>query len=236
MTAAGTGAVAVVLAAGQGDRMGMGTPKAFLAVGGRPIVVHAVEAAAACREVDALVVAVPADFEERTGGMVTGVSKPVVVVEGGADRQGSVRRCLAALPHQSDAVVIHDAARPFASTGLFSAVLGALDGVEGAVPVVPVADTVKRVRDGLVAETLDREGLVLAQTPQAFVTTALLLAYERAAEEGAGFTDDAALVEWAGYRVRTVPGDPGNWKITTAEDLGRAELSLARWQRRDADR
>jgi 2-C-methyl-D-erythritol 4-phosphate cytidylyltransferase len=236
VTAAGTGAVAVVLAAGQGERMGFGGPKAFVAVGGRPIVVHAVEAASACLEVDALVVAVPSGFEERTGGVVTGVSKPVIVVEGGDDRQASVRRCLSALPYESEAVVVHDAARPFASTGLFSSVLGALAGVEGVVPVVPVADTVKRVRDDMVAETLDRGELVLAQTPQAFVTTALLLAHERAADEGASFTDDAALVEWAGYRVRTVPGDPANWKITTAEDLGRAELSLAEWQRREADR
>lgn len=225
--------VAVILAAGAGERTALGRPKAFITVGGRSILEHAVEGAAACPRVASIVVAVPEGYELETRDLVTWVSRPVVVVTGGDDRQASVRRALGALPHESDAVICHDAARPFATPRLFAAVLDALDEAEGAVPVLPVLDTVKRVREGYVSTTLPRDDLVLSQTPQAFVTTALMLAHERAhQEEERSFTDDAAVMEWAGYRIRTVPGEPDNFKITSTEDLARAELSLAGWQRR----
>ena len=217
------GAVAIVLAAGEGERLGRG-PKAFLEVGGRSILSMALAATAACREVDELVVAVPAGFEDRVGRAVaSSVPKPCRAVVGGRTRQESVRRALGAVAPDRAVVVCHDAARPFAAPELFSAVIGALADADGAVPVLPLADTVKRVRDGFVESTLAREELRLAQTPQAFAAPALRDAHARAAEAGGRFTDDAALLEWAGYRVRAVTGEPVNFKITTADDLARAE-------------
>ena len=216
-----TGAVAVVLAAGDGERLGRG-PKAFLEVGGRSILSMAVAAAAACPEVEEVVVAVPAGFEERARRSV-GAAKPVRVLVGGRSRQESVRLALDAVGSGRPVVVCHDAARPFAAPELFTAVIGALADADGAVPVLPIADTVKRVREGYVESTIAREELRLVQTPQAFAASALRDAHARGADTGTRFTDDAALLEWAGYRVRAVTGEPVNFKITTAEDLARAE-------------
>jgi 2-C-methyl-D-erythritol 4-phosphate cytidylyltransferase/2-C-methyl-D-erythritol 2,4-cyclodiphosphate synthase len=148
------------------------------------------------------------------------------VVTGGATRGASVRAALAQVAADVPFVVCHDAARPFATSAAFAAVLDALEAkpeVAGAVPVVPVPDTVKRVHEGYVVRTEPRDELALVQTPQAFRTSALREAHERAAEQGRDFSDDAALVEWAGHAVAAVPGDPGNFKITTPQDLARAE-------------
>lgn len=220
-----------MLAAGLGQRVGSERPKAFLGLRGRPLLLRAAESAAACPEVAAVVVAVPAGLEADAGALLAHMDIPLSVVAGGVDRQGSVRRALAAVPEGVNRVVCHDAARPFATPALFSAVLGALARAEGAVPVLPIPDTVKRVRDGYVAGTIAREDLGVAQTPQAFVAPALRTAHERSADQGRGFTDDSALMEWAGYRIRTVPGEGDNFKITTAEDLARAERVAARRDR-----
>jgi 2-C-methyl-D-erythritol 4-phosphate cytidylyltransferase len=216
------GAVAILLAAGTGERLGGSAPKAFVGVAGRPILAHAARAALACPEISAIVVAVPTGLEDLAHAMVEGIGTHSVVA-GGESRQASVRAALAVIPEDVAAIVCHDAARPFAGPRLFSAVLGALSDADGVVPVLPVWDTVKRIRDGYVVETEPREELGLAQTPQAFVARALRDAHNRAAEAGLDLTDDAALLEWAGYRVRVVPGEPGNFKITTPEDLARAE-------------
>jgi 2-C-methyl-D-erythritol 4-phosphate cytidylyltransferase len=213
--------VAVVLAAGEGERLGRG-PKAFLELGGRSILSVAFSAAQSCAEVDELVVAVPAGFEPQASGAVS-ASKPLTVVAGGRSRQESVRLALQGVDEDRDVIVCHDAARPFATPELFSAVIAALGDADGAVPVLPLADTVKRVRDGFVESTLLREELRLAQTPQAFRAGALRDAHARALDLGHLATDDAALLEWAGYRVRAVTGEPGNFKITTAQDLARGE-------------
>jgi 2-C-methyl-D-erythritol 4-phosphate cytidylyltransferase/2-C-methyl-D-erythritol 2,4-cyclodiphosphate synthase len=151
-----------------------------------------------------------------------------VVVTGGASRHASVRAALAVVPAGTDLVVVHDAARPFATPALFAAVIGAIGEAEGAVPVVPLADTVKRVRDGWVVSTEVREELAATQTPQAFRADALREAHDRAHAEGREFTDDAAAVEWAGFRVRVVEGEAGNFKITTEADLERAVEALMR--------
>ncbi|MGH2658209.1 MAG: 2-C-methyl-D-erythritol 4-phosphate cytidylyltransferase [Actinomycetota bacterium] len=221
MTAA---AVAIVLAAGRGARLGLSEPKGFVGVAGRPLVARAVEAAAGCPAVASVVVTVPAGSEERARA-VTVSAKPVVVVAGGASRHASVGAALAAIPKDVPIVVCHDAARPFASSQLFLAVVEALNAgdADGAIPVVLVPDTVKRVRDGFVVGTeATRAELALAQTPQAFRADALRDAHEKAAREGLEFTDDAAALEWAGYRVKAVAGEPGNFKVTTVEDLARA--------------
>jgi 2-C-methyl-D-erythritol 4-phosphate cytidylyltransferase len=218
-----TEALAIVLAAGEGERLGRG-PKAFLDVGGRSILSMAVGAAAACPEVDELVIAAPAGFLEHVArSIVPAVSKPCRAVLGGRNRQESVLLALQTVAPDRPVIVCHDAARPFAAPELFSAVIAALADADGAVPVLPVPDTVKRVREGYIETTVPREELKLAQTPQAFAGPALRDAHERGAATGMRCTDDAALLEWAGYQVRAIPGEPVNFKITTAEDLARAE-------------
>jgi 2-C-methyl-D-erythritol 4-phosphate cytidylyltransferase/2-C-methyl-D-erythritol 2,4-cyclodiphosphate synthase len=148
-------------------------------------------------------------------------------VAGGATRQDSVRAGLAAVATEYEVVVVHDAARPFASPGLFDRVIERLslgpDPPDGVVPALPCSDTVKRVRDGVVVGTVPRDELFLAQTPQAFRAAALRDAHERAAVGSLAGTDDAMLLEASGYRVAVVDGEAINVKITTAEDLERAE-------------
>lgn len=223
-------ATAIVLAAGAGRRIGIDAPKAMLEVGGRPIVSLAVEAAATATSIGAVIVAAPPGQE---GAVRRLVGSAVAVVAGGATRQDSVRSALEVVPLDVGVVVVHDAARPFASSRLFDDVVSAVagsrgEGVAGAIPVIAVADTVKRVDDGLVVGTEPREDLVLAQTPQAFDRTVLGDAHARAAAAGLMFTDDAAVLEWAGHRVRTVPGDETNFKITTPADLLRAQVWMER--------
>jgi 2-C-methyl-D-erythritol 4-phosphate cytidylyltransferase len=228
----GAGSVALILAAGSGDRIGGELPKGFAEIGGRSILAVAAAAAAASPEIAELLVATPPGLERRAADAVAPIDVPVRVVAGGESRQASVRLALDVLPRppSDEVVVIHDAARPFATAALFSAVAAAVrDGpreVAGAIPVVPVTDTLKRVLGADVVGTEPREGLRAAQTPQAFRLGALLSAHERAATEGREFTDDAGIVEWAGGRILAVPGDPGNFKITTPEDLLRADALL----------
>jgi 2-C-methyl-D-erythritol 4-phosphate cytidylyltransferase len=150
------------------------------------------------------------------------------VVSGGATRQESVRRGLAAVPDDVTVVACHDAARPFASPALYDRVIEAVSGpYRGAVPGMPSADTVKRVETGRIVETLPRDRLVLVQTPQAFDTEALRGAHDRAEAEAWEATDDAMLLELAGHAVAVVPGEAMNFKITTEADLRRAESLLA---------
>jgi 2-C-methyl-D-erythritol 4-phosphate cytidylyltransferase len=220
------GAVAIVLAAGSGDRLAHETPKAFVPLGSRPLLAHAVSAALASHAIDLVVVAAPPGREDLAHAIVEPLGVHAVVT-GGDTRQSSVRAALAAVPPDRDLVVCHDAARPFASPALFDAVLEAVGGWDGAIPVLAVTDTVKRVRGEAIEGTEARDTLALAQTPQAFRAAALRDAHARAEREGVEVTDDAAALELAGYRVRAIPGEPGNFKITTVEDLARAEAALA---------
>jgi 2-C-methyl-D-erythritol 4-phosphate cytidylyltransferase / 2-C-methyl-D-erythritol 2,4-cyclodiphosphate synthase len=220
-------AVAIVAAAGAGTRMERDRPKAFLVLDGRSLLTMAVEAACACPRIGRVVVAAPPGWEGRAEALLPATGA-IRVVTGGATRQESVRLGLDAVAEGADAVVCHDAARALAPPSLFEAVLAALGpDVEAVVPVVEVADTVKRIRDGMVEATVERDGLALAQTPQAFAVAPLREAHERAFREGRAFTDDAALMEWAGHAVRVVLGDPDNFKLTTPEDLARARAVLA---------
>jgi 2-C-methyl-D-erythritol 4-phosphate cytidylyltransferase / 2-C-methyl-D-erythritol 2,4-cyclodiphosphate synthase len=157
--------------------------------------------------------------------MLADVARPVTVVVGGVTRQESVAAALEAAPAACDYILCHDAARPFASPRLFEdviAMLRAHEEADGVIPVLEVTDTVKRVRGSVVVATEDRADLRIAQTPQGFRGRALRSAHRRAAAAGEHFTDDAALVEWAGGRVVTVAGEADNFKVTTAADLERA--------------
>jgi 2-C-methyl-D-erythritol 4-phosphate cytidylyltransferase len=217
--------VAIVPAAGGGDRLGLGIPKAFVDLDGEPIFRRAVRAALSSDVVSSVVVAVPAGFETEADAALHSVG-PHAVVVGGATRQSSVRLALAVVAETADIVVCHDAARPFAVPELFDAVVAGLDEADGVVPGVPIPDTVKRVQGDVVTATEPRDGLVAVQTPQAFRAPVLRDAHRRAEATGLDVTDDAAVIEWAGYRVRVVPGDPANFKVTTAQDLARAEAVL----------
>ena len=220
-------AVAIVLAAGAGRRVGADEPKAFLPIGGRPMLSVATGAAAASPAVRSIVVAAPEGWTERALACVRGCGVPVDVVVGGTTRQASVRAALEAVPSDVGVVVIHDAARPFAPPDLFTAVIVAVSGdTPGVVPVVPVNDTVKEVTDGRIVGTLDRDRLALAQTPQAFDVAALRLAHRRAAERGLELTDDASALEHDGASVVAVAGDPSNVKITTLLDLANADARM----------
>jgi 2-C-methyl-D-erythritol 4-phosphate cytidylyltransferase len=222
-------ATAIVLGAGAGTRLGDGPPKAFRTVGGEPVLVRAVRAAAASRSVGAIVVTVPAGSEIEAEALLGGVGAPVTVVAGGATRQASVRAALAAVSATATIVAVHDAARCAVSPELFDRVVGAVaDGVDGAVPVVPVSDTVKRVEGQRVVGTVDRDGLRFVQTPQAFRREVLVAAHERAVAAGVtDATDDALLVEGDAH-VRAVDGDVRNVKVTTPADLAAMSASERR--------
>jgi 2-C-methyl-D-erythritol 4-phosphate cytidylyltransferase len=203
---------AIVVAAGGGSRFG--AAKQFARLGDVTVLDRAV--GVALESCDGVVVVLP---EGRDWTAPVGVRLAV----GGASRSASVRSGLAAIPDDVDVVVVHDAARPLASRALFARVVGAVRaGADAAIPGVPVSDTVKRVRDNVVVETVARDDLVAVQTPQAFRRAALERAH---AGEGVG-TDDAALVEAAGGTVVVVEGESRNLKLTLAADLELAQALI----------
>ena len=220
------GAVAIVLAAGRGERMDSAIPKALMPFDGATVVARAVQRAAAAPSITGVIVVAPAGFEDPVREAVEGFGVDEVVA-GGSTRQASVVAGLAAVAAGVERILCHDAARPLASSRLFELALEALEGWDGVVPVLRVVDTVKRVQDGTVEGTEPRDGLALAQTPQAFRAAALRDVHERAAADGFEGSDDALLLERAGYRVRAIEGERTNLKITTAEDVRLAE-ALAR--------
>lgn len=215
---------ALVPAAGRGERLGSGTPKALRLLGGVPLLVHAVAALAGARLVDVVVVAAPADEVDAVRGLL---GRSVRVVAGGSTRADSVRVALAILEPAIEAVVVHDAARPLAPSGLVDEVAAAvLAGAPAVVPAVPVIDTIKRVdARGQVVETVPREELRAVQTPQGFRRSVLDRAHR---VRMAGVTDDAGLVEALGVPVLVVPGAEEAFKVTRPADLLLAEAVLAR--------
>jgi 2-C-methyl-D-erythritol 4-phosphate cytidylyltransferase len=216
----GAGATwAIIVAAGSGSRLGADRPKAFAALGDRPLLAESIERLDASEWVDAIVVAAPPGWEEPTILLAEELvaSKVARVVAGGATRADSVRLALAEVAGEALVVLVHDAARPLVGDDLIERLLARLgEGVDGVVPALPIGDTVKRVEHGLVLETVDRDGLVAVQTPQAFVADRLRAAF---AADVAGATDCASLVERNGGTVAVVPGDPRLVKITTRDDL-----------------
>jgi 2-C-methyl-D-erythritol 4-phosphate cytidylyltransferase len=210
-------AVALIVAAGSGERLGAPRPKAFVTLAGRPMLQWSVDALRAVPSVERIVVALPEgeSAPEGTAG-----------VAGGSVRSASVRAALAGAG-AGDPVIVHDAARPLVTPELVEATLAALGDADAAIAAAPVADTIKEAdADGTVRATLDRSRLWAVQTPQAFRRAALERALDVDADTLAAATDDAWLVERAGGTVRVVAASPENFKVTTAADLERADLLL----------
>jgi 2-C-methyl-D-erythritol 4-phosphate cytidylyltransferase len=211
---------AVIVAAGQGTRFG--SAKQFALLAGKPVVAWSIDTARSL--CDGVVVVMPADGFPVDRDERRGVPGDVVEVVGGTTRSDSVRAGLAAVAADADIIVVHDAARPLAGSPIWSAVLGAVaGGADGAIPVVAVSDTIKRLEPGGALHTVDRAALRAVQTPQAFRAEVL----RRAHASGDHATDDATLVEAVGGRVVLVDGHPSNAKITVPSDLVVAAALLA---------
>jgi 2-C-methyl-D-erythritol 4-phosphate cytidylyltransferase len=212
--------LAILVAAGRGERMGAARPKAFLDLGGETILVRVARSFAAASSVDSIVAVVPETELAEAAELLGGLSKIHRVVAGGPRRQDSVLEGLKQAPDGFDGIVlVHDAARPLVETETIDSVVGAARSEGAALPVLGIVDTVKRVRDSQVVETLDRSELAAAQTPQGFRFGLLVEAYEEAFRERTTVTDEAVAVERLGHRVVTVPGTLSNRKLTTPEDL-----------------
>jgi len=216
---------AILVAAGRGERLGLDQPKAFARLGDDPLLAEPLRRLENCGWVDAIVIVAPPGWEEPSILVAEelGCGKVHACVGGGETRTDSVRAGLAEVPPDALVVLVHDAARPLLEAGVIERVLAPLSaGWDGAVPGLPVADTLKRAGpDGAVCETVPRDGLWAVQTPQAFLADVLRRAYAADGEA----TDCAALVEAAGGRVTVVKGDERLLKVTTADDLAK----IASW-------
>ena len=221
---------ALIVAAGDGSRAGGGIPKQFRELGGKSMLLHTVEALLSHPAVETAQVVIGPTHANLYLNALLGLPLPEPVF-GANTRQQSVFNGLQALARGDappDVVLIHDAARPFVTHALIDCLLDALNEHDGAVPGLPVVDTIKQVDEtGRIAATLPRAALRAVQTPQAFRFPAILDAHRQAAEAGAvGMTDDAAVAERAGLEVVVVEGDPSNFKITTMDDIARADALL----------
>jgi 2-C-methyl-D-erythritol 4-phosphate cytidylyltransferase len=221
---------AIIVAAGSGLRLKMDTPKAFVPLGGQSLLHYSLRAIAALDAIGEAIVTVPAGMERQARAEVgrAGVEIPVKLVAGGAERQDSVRIALGLTSAESEIVVVHDAARPFATPALFAACIDATRRADGAIAAIAVADTLKRIDGRTITATVAREGLWQAQTPQAFRRERLVEAHDRAMRERWAATDDAELIERCGGRVEVVESSATNLKITTPADLEIAEALVAR--------
>ncbi|MBW5251338.1 2-C-methyl-D-erythritol 4-phosphate cytidylyltransferase [Streptomyces poriferorum] len=235
---------AVIPAAGRGVRLGPGAPKALRALGGTPMLIHAVRAMAASRHVSLVVVVAPPDGAPEVRHLLDEHALPertdFLVVPGGGTRQESVRLGLDALPEDVAVVLVHDAARPLVPVDTVDAVIEAVrDGAPAVVPALPLADTVKEVEPGAPGEpepvlsTPVRARLRAVQTPQGFDRDTLMRAHEEVALSGEGATDDAGMVERLGAPVVVVPGHEEAFKVTRPLDLVLAEAVLARRRAND---
>jgi 2-C-methyl-D-erythritol 4-phosphate cytidylyltransferase len=224
-------AALVVVAAGAGRRLGGPARKALVSLGGRPLVEHALRALLGLPWLEPVVVVGHPEDGEALAAVLAGLPRAARLVDGGARRQDSVRAGLQALPEETDMVLVHDAARPFVPLDALPALAAAARSVGAAILAVPVADTIKSVRDGdapTVERTVPRDALWAAQTPQAFRRLELLALLADAGRRGATVTDEASLYEADGREVACVAGSRLNFKVTTADDLRLAEALLTR--------
>jgi len=226
--------VAIVAAGGRGARLGAGVPKQLLTLGGESILSRSVRLFTGHARIDEVVVVLPPELAADAPPDLREPGKPLTIVAGGARRQDSVRNGFDAVRGRADVVVVHDAARPFASADLVSRTIDAAVESGAALAALAASDTVKLATSGeagdgppFVERTVPRERVFLAQTPQAFRADVLAAAIEAGRGDGVA-TDEAALAEAAGYPVRIVPGEPTNLKITTMTDLRAAEAIAGR--------
>jgi 2-C-methyl-D-erythritol 4-phosphate cytidylyltransferase len=205
-------------------------PKAFVRIGRASLLLRVLETIGAVEAVGEVVVMVPAGTQQSAREEVNGAGLriPVKIATGGAERQDSVRLAVTLTSAEAELIVVHDAARPFATPAMFAACIAAAAQTGAAVVAIPVADTLKQVENGLALTTVPRMGLWQAQTPQAFRRELLVRAHEAAAGERINVTDDASLFDHRGVAVQVVQGSPLNLKITTPDDLTMGE-ALARW-------
>lgn len=221
--------IAIIPAAGEGRRMGATVEKQFLHLNGRPILSHTLRVFDASPEIDGVVLVVAAQQHQVLHEEVLDsypCDKLLRIVDGGQERQDSVALGLDAVPRECELVVVHDGVRPLVDIDLLGSVVKTAHQHGAAIAAIPAGDTVKRGQKGLVTATLERETIWLAQTPQAFHTSLLRQAYEKALRDQVMVTDDAALVERLGVEVHLVPGSPENIKVTTPTDLVVAEAIL----------
>ncbi len=215
---------ALIVAAGRGQRFGGSGPKQYAPLKGEPLLRRTLRAFAEHSEISSILVAIHPDDEDLFTEAAQGMN--AAFVHGGATRQESVLKGLEALAGDApDLVLIHDGARPMVGAATISAVISALVNNDGALPVVPIVDTLKKIDGDIVGKTVPRDQLVRAQTPQGFRFAPILDAHRKFA--GESFTDDAAILEHAGHQVLTVAGDDANVKVTTMEDLARLESALS---------
>lgn len=218
-----TGNYAVVVAAGRGVRMGAAVNKVLLPLCGEPVIRHAVRAFCEADEIDGVVVVASADETEQMRAALCGLEKLCAIAPGGSTRQESVKNGLDALPKEARIALVHDGARPLISRELIARCIRQTEDCGSAVVCTPVTDTVKVEKDGCVVRTLDRSQLRAVQTPQCFFAGELKAAYEAAARDGVSVTDDASVMEYAGHSVHLLESSEVNFKLTTPEDLRRAE-------------
>jgi 2-C-methyl-D-erythritol 4-phosphate cytidylyltransferase len=222
---------AVLVAAGRGERLGEDRPKAFVRLGDLPLLAEPLRRLDESAWIDGIVVVAPEEWEEPAILLAEelGASKVTACVTGGTTRTDSVRAGVAEVPEDAAVILVHDAARPLVADDVIERLMGALGaGFDGAIPALPVSDTVKRVRDGVVVETVQRDELVTVQTPQAFVAPAFRAALDRLRDQSAqSATDCAALVESNGGRIKVVAGDERLLKVTTTADLERVASWLS---------
>ncbi|NOT33794.1 MAG: 2-C-methyl-D-erythritol 4-phosphate cytidylyltransferase [Candidatus Eisenbacteria bacterium] len=221
--------VALLLCAGRGERLGAEVGKALVPLASRPLFTWSLEALEHCRAIDAIVVVGPVSpLQHALAATGLAIRKVVAWTEGGRERQHSVARGLHVMPEDAEIVAVHDSARALVTSELIERVIEDARIHGGAIAALPMSDTVKRVGDSVILETLAREALWRAQTPQAFRRAWLVEAHAKSACATAVATDDAALVEALGHPVHVTPGDAHNLKITTPDDLALAEVWLAR--------
>lgn len=218
-----TGNYAVVVAAGRGVRMGAAVNKVLLPLCGEPVIRHAVRPFCEADEIDGVVVVASADETEQMRAALCGLEKVCAIVPGGSTRQESVKNGLDALPKEARIALVHDGARPLISRELIARCIRQTEDCGSAVVCTPVTDTVKVEKDGCVVRTLDRSQLRAVQTPQCFFAGELKAAYEAAARDDVSVTDDASVMEHAGHSVHLLESSEVNFKLTTPEDLRRAE-------------
>jgi len=219
---------AIIPAAGSGERFG--EEKQFKLFSGRPLIFHTLKLFLQSDYIDEIIVAVPSANVDSTHRDVLSMSagKPVKVVAGGTRRQDSVKNGIDVSDSHSTLVCIHDAARPFVTEDLIQRSISACEFADGAVVGIPSKDTVKFTENGFIKETLDREKIWLAQTPQCFHKNKLLQALYNAEKENLIGTDESALMEAMGFSIKLVDGESNNFKITTKDDWIRAELVASR--------